>query len=196
MADLSALGTLAPSEPLDLDQYPDRTGGGGFPRKGTYTLRAPESFPTAAFGKTNAGNLSVQVDSTIVGPTNEGTLIRFQRVSAKAFKRSNKWASQVGDYLRACGISGAVPTDPQLIANLVEGTSNRTYQAKVDWRLFARGHGEGGTDLVIEGMENFPSDGNGGYVPFVKSKTAINPADGNPQMLRANLEVTDYIAAS
>ena len=195
MADISGLGTLAPSEPLDLDTYPDRTAGAGFPRKGVYTLRAPESFPSAAFGKTKAGNLSIQVDSTIVGPTHEGITIRFQRVSAKTFARNGKVASQVGDFLRACGLKGAVPADPQTVANMVEGTANRTYQARVDWRLFAKGHGEGGTDLVIEGMESFPSDGKGGYLPFVQSKTQLGP-DGNPQMLRANLEVTDYIAAA
>lgn len=191
MADISSLGTLAPSEPLDLDTYPDRQAGAGFPRKGTYTLRAPEAFPV---GKTKAGNLSVTVDSTIVGPTNEGVGIRFQRVSNTTFQRGGRTASQLGDYLRACGLRGSVPADPQTQANMVEGTANRTYQAKLDWRLFAKGHGEGGTDLVIKGMENFPSDGKGGFLPYTQSLTQKGD-DGQPQMLRANLEVTDYIPA-
>lgn len=194
MADISQLGSLLPSEALDLDTYADRSAGAGFPRKGTYTLRAPESFPAAAFGRTQAGNLSVQIDPTIVGPTHEGTQIRFQRVSAKTYQRSGKSVSQLGDYLRACGMRGAIPADAQAQADAAERTANLTYQARIDWRLYAKGHGEGGSVLEIKGMENFPSDGNGGFKPFVQSKTQVDDK-GEPQMLRANLEIVGFVPA-
>jgi hypothetical protein len=116
-------------------------------------------------------------------------------VSNTTFQRGGRTASQLGDYLRACGLRGSVPADPQTQANMVEGTANRTYQAKIDWRLYAKGHGPDGSVLEIKGMENFPSDGNGGFLPFVESFTQ-KAEDGSPQRLRANLEVTDYVPAN
>jgi hypothetical protein len=192
MADISALGQLAPSEPLDLDIYADTGKVRPFPRKGRYTLRAPEGFPAEAFGTTRAGSLSVQIDPTIVGPTNEGFTLRFTRVSGKTFERKGVKASQIGDYLRSCGVRGKLST-AQEQADAVEQTANLTYDAYLDWRVFGKGHGDGGQDYVLEGMENFPSDGNGGFLPYVPSKSQTDES-GDPVMLRANLIVTRFIA--
>ena len=194
MADISSLGTLAPSEPMDLETYQPREDRPKFqfPKAGRYTLRAPESF---SFGKSNAGALTVQIDPTIVGPTNEGFQIRFQRLSAKTWTgKDGKPVSQVGRYLRSTLGAVRVPADPQQVADLVETTANRLYDAYVDWRLFAKGEGEDGGDLVIEGMDNFPLDSNGERQNFVYSKTKKDD-NGNPVRLRANLEITGFVPA-
>lgn len=199
MADISALGTLTPSEPLDLDTYADVKASNSFrlPKAGRYTLRAPESFPSTAFGKTKAGNLSIQIDPTIVGPTNEGFLIRFARISHKSYLRRGEQVSQIGDYLRACGARGRVSADPQEAADQVEATANLTYEANLDWRLYGKGHGEGGSDLVIEGMSNFPKGADGEPTPYVQSRTQKDD-NGNPVVLRANIEIANggFIPAS
>lgn len=197
MADISALGNLAPAEPIDMDMYNLSTGvSKPFPRKGRYTLRAPESFTAEAFGRTNAGNLSVQIDPSIVGGPSDGYKLRFIRVSAKTYKRGNDTVSQLSDYLKACGQSGRLTGDPQEAADLVEQTANLTYDAFIDWRLFARGHRADGTDWVIDGMENFPKDPKTGeHVPYVQSEVQKGD-DGEPLILRANLQVKRFVAAA
>ena len=194
MANISQLGQLAPAEPLDMDKYELSSGKPrSFPKRGRYTFRAPEQFTEASFGKTAAKNLTAQIDPTIADGPHAGFQLRFIRISVKTFPRGSDTVSMVSDYLKACGQSGTLSGDPQEAADKIEQTANLTYDAYVDWRLFARGHGEGGTDLVIEGMENFPSDGNGGYLPYVPSKTQKDEA-GDPQMLRANLVIKRFIA--
>jgi hypothetical protein len=188
MADISALGNLNSAEPLDLDMYADvKVGGAGIPPAGRYTVRAPETFPATAFGRTNAGYLSAQVDPTIVGPTSEGYTIRFTKVSAKSFRRGDKFVSQLGDYLRATGETGAVDADPQAQADAVERTAGRIYEVIVDWRAYNKE-----TKFVLEGMKNFPTDGKGGHLPFTTDPVAKDE-NGEPQRLRANLVVTKYI---
>lgn len=189
MADISTLSGLAPVEQIDLDQYQDAKEGAPLPKKGRYTVKAPDAFPSTAFGTTKAGSLSVQVDPTIVGPSNDGYTIRFTKVSAKVFKRSGVPASQVGDYLRACGLRGRL-TNPQEIADAVEATANRTYEVDVDWRAYNKN-----TGYSVEGMERFPSDGNGGHLPWIEDPNEKDQ-EGNPVRLRANLVVTRYIAAA
>ena len=190
MADISELGQLKASEPLDLDTY--KLGGGGqpFPPRGRYTLQAPEQF---TFGKTNAGNLSAQIDPTIVGPEPyNGRTLRFTRVSAKTFESGpRKGASQLGDYLKATGRAGALSGDPQEAANAVEETANRTFEAELDWALFHKPSG-----LKIEGMQNFPSDGNGGRLPYIDSPTGEKNEDGSTKRVWANLYIRRFYPAS
>lgn len=156
MPDLSALGNLQPVEPIDLDMYPEARGGFELPKAGEYTVQAPDSFPTTAFGSTREGNLSVTIDPTIVGPTNDGFKLRFAKVSAKQFKRSGITVSQLGDYLRACGIRQRLTT-VQEQADAVEQTAGRTYPVYLNWRAYNKN-----TGFQVEGMENFPKvDGNG-----------------------------------
>lgn len=190
MADISTLGDLNSAEPLDLDMYADVKVGPTLPPAGRYTVRAPESFPATAFGRTKAGYLSAQVDPTIVGPSHEGFTIRFTKVSAKTFRRGDKVVSQIGDYLRATGITGEVEGEPQAQADAVEQTANRIYEVMVDWRAYNKN-----TQFVLEGMKNFPSDGKGGHLPWCTDPNATDEK-GEPQRLRANLVVTKFIPAS
>jgi hypothetical protein len=195
MADISRLGQLNTSAPLDLEIYADVKTGFQLPEAGRYTVRAPESFPDTAFGATKAGFLSAQIDPTIVGPTNEGFQIRFTKVSAKTYKRSGADVSQLGDYLRACGMRVQVTGDPQSLADAVERTANAVYQVDVDWRAYNKN-----TGFTVEGMKNFPprrdKDGNviGGYQSWVEDPTEKGE-DGKPLRLRANLQVDRYIPA-
>jgi hypothetical protein len=189
MVDISSLGNLNAAEPLDMEIYPDAAAPTPLPTAGRYTVRAPETFPSEAFGSTKAGFLSAQVDPTIVGPDHEGYTIRFTKVSAKPFKRRGVTVSQLGDYLRATGKKGLIPSDPQSQADAVAETTNSLYQIDLDWRVY-----EKTTGWQLEGMKNFPSDGNGGHVPLIPSPTEKNE-DGTPAMLRANAFVTRFVGA-
>ena len=192
MADISNL-SIAPSEPLDFDAYKSVGEGKTFPTKGRYTLRAPDSFPAEAFAPNKAGTaLTVQIDPTIVGPVGEGRTLKFTRVSAKTFQRGGVTVSQLGDYLKACGQTGKLSGDPQEQANAAEATAGQVYEADLDWRLYAKGANKDGSDLVIEGMEKFPKDDNGGYVPYVESPTQLNE-NGEPKRLWANLTISRFI---
>jgi hypothetical protein len=167
MADLSHLGGLQPVETLTSNEYPvNKEKEFRLAPKGVYTLQAPDQFPAAAFSRTKAGALQIQIDPTIVGPTNEGTVIKFQKISAKSFERNGKKASQVGDYLVSTGWSGSL-SDEQSIADAVESTAGRTYAAKLDWRGYNKR-----TQFAIQGMEKFPRNADGTYQPYI-----IDPAE-------------------
>lgn len=187
MADISALGQLEPATPLDLNQYKSATGF-QMPKAGRYTLRSRDSFDATAFSKTRAGQLQADVNPTIVGPSSEGMQIRYCNVSAKTFERGGQQVSYIGDYLKACGVSGEVPSEPQDIADLIETTASRTFEADLDWE--AR---HTATGFKVAGMRNFPSDGNGGFQSWVTHPTEKD-ADGSPLRLRANLVVKRYIS--
>jgi hypothetical protein len=199
--DISAIGNLNPVEPLDLDDslYKDATEGRPLPPEGEYTVRAPESFPSAAFAPNKKGYFSAQIDPTIVGPTNEGYTLRFTKVSAKTFKRGNVNVSQLGDYLRATGRRNQVAGDPQAQADAVEQTANAIYRVATQWRAYCNVCGN-----QIEGMSKFPSDGNGGYSPFTTCPNCKDPEDltfkeenreQRQRPIRANLSVNRYIPA-
>jgi len=203
MADISALGGLNPVEPLDLENYADTKDFVALPKKGRYTVQAPGEFPQAAFGRSNAGALTAQVDPTIMGPSNEGYRIRFTKPSAKTYKRGGVTVSQVGDYLRAFGIRTKLNNE-QEIADAVESTANRVYQVEVDWKAYRKR--TDGSALSLEGMENFPSDGDDGYLPYVDDTQdyvldeatgeRVTDAEGNAlhPRVRANLFVSRFVA--
>lgn len=185
-ADISALGNLQPIEPLDMDNYADNKEAGTFslPPKGVYTVRATAS-PTFDRSKTS-GALLATIDPVIVSPTNEGFIVRFTKVSAKEFKRGTAKVTQMTDYLRACGVRGKF-SDEQELADAVEATANTLYQIEGDWSAYNKD-----TKVETVGMERFPSDGNGGHLPWIEATDAM----GAPIRLRANFKVTRYIPAS
>lgn len=179
MADLSHLGGLNPVEALNLENYAEnKQSTFRLPAKGRYTLRAPETFPAAAFSRTKAGALQVQVDPTIVGPTNEGFTVRYVKISAKAFERNKQMVSQVGDYLRACGFKGIL-SDEQAIADAVEATAGAIYEAKLDWAAYNKR-----TGWKLEGMEKFPKNEDGTYQPWVIDPSEVGKTDDEGRQLR------------
>lgn len=198
-ADISALGTLQPVEPLDLEAYQDnKESNFQLPPKGRYTVQAPDNFTSEAFGRAaRSGALTARVDPTIVGPTNGGYTIRFTKVSAKQFKRNGVTVSQLGDYLRACGFKQRL-NDEQAQADAVEATANRVYEIEGDWRAYCKHDG-----WAIEGMERFPSDGSGGHQSWITHPTLKTNEAGEvdlngtePLRVLANFVVTRYVPAT
>lgn len=193
MADLTNLGELQAVDTLDLSPtgYTDtKESTFRLPVAGKYTLQAPPEFPAAAFGRTKKGDLSIEVSPTILAPTNEGFKTRFIKVSAKVFDRAGKKVSQLGDYLRACGVTGTLRTEADQ-ANAVESTANMVYEAILDWSAY-----NSKTQFKVQGMRNFPKLADGSYQTWVEDPTDKDPVTGKPVRLRANIIVDKYIAAS
>lgn len=200
MANISHLGNLNPIEQLDLDgTYPTaKESTFQLPAKGVYTMRAPDSFSDASFGSTKNGDLSVQIDPTIVGNVDgssvgEGLVVRFVKISNKSFARGNKTASQVGDYLAACGFKGTLKTLDDVVS-AVESTAGTTYQAKLDWRAYNKR-----TGFSLEGMERFPKKEDGTYSSIVIDPAEVGKTDesGRQLVVFANLTIPfgGFIAA-
>jgi len=189
MADLSALGGLQDVEAMDLNDgiYADvKENTFRLPAAGKYTLRTTENFPPASFGRTKAGALAVQIDPTIVGPTNENFTVRFVKVSAKQFERNGQRVSQLGDYLRAVGFRGTLK-DEQAQADAVESTAGAIFEALIDWRAYNKD-----TGFSLEGMTRFPKLEDGTYQSWVADPVAKDE-NGNPVKVRANLNVQKYL---
>lgn len=184
MADISGLQNLQAGEPLDWDQYADAREMTPPPPKGRYMVRATDKF---TFSATKLGYLQAQVDPVVVGPTNEGYVIRFARVSAKPFKRRGTTVSQAGDYLRATG-SQARPRTPEELAAAIELTAGAPLQVEIDWEAY---DAEG--PFVLKGMENFPLAENGQHMPWAPHPTKRDPVSGEPMMVRANVKIERFV---
>jgi hypothetical protein len=190
MADISALGNLQDITPVDLSLYKGQTESTfRLPKAGRYTVQAPESIGDEAFGASQAGALTARIDPTIVGPEHAGMEIRFVKVSAKQWERKGELVSQMTDYLKACGLNGTYTTAQEL-ADAVQSTAGLTYDVILDWRAFNRN-----TGATVEGMKNFPSDGQGGHLSYFEDQNDLDET-GKPRRVRANLVVTRFIAPS
>ena len=190
--DISSLGNLQPTTPIDLSVVPENPKKAfTFPRAGRYVVRAPENITAENFSSTKAGNLSARVDPTIVGPTNEGYDIRFTNLSAKVYTdpRTSTETSQVAQYLQAFGITDKLDGTPEQAANLIASTAGKTAEVWADWVAEHRASG-----FKLRGMRNFPADGQGGFQSFVEHPDAsVTDADGNRLRLRANLVVSRWL---
>lgn len=187
-ADIGHLGGLQNAEPIDFEIYKDAQEGSTVPKAGRYTVRAPESFPATSFGAAKSGFLSAAVDPTVVGPTSEGTVIRFTKVSAKPFQRGGVTVSQIGDYLRACGYKGKIGGSPQELADAVAATAGTLFEVELDWKVYNKN-----TGFSLEGMKNFPKTADG-YQSWIEDKDDVD-AEGNAKRLRANLVVRRFYPA-
>ena len=187
---------ITPTESVDIQStYPAKAAGRRFPNKGWYTLRTTDAFTPESFVPNKAGTaLTFQIDPVVVGPTNEGYQLKFSsgRISAKTFQRTDRktsktsTVSQLSDFLRAAGYTGVVPGDAQSQADIVEQHASKTFDALLDWRAY-----DPSTQKEITGMENFPSDGNGGYIPYLLSENQTDD-QGNPKKIWANLEIVRF----
>lgn len=183
MPDIAALGELKAIEPLDLENYQDNQKSKfALPRKDTYTLQAPSKF---VYGRTTNGDLSVDVSSTVLGPTNEGFQLRFQKISSKPFA-NQKSISQIGNYLRAFGIKQKFTTEQELI-DAIETTAGQNYLAVLD-----REANHYATGFKLRGEANFPKDANGEPQSWVEHPTEKDEK-GEPLRLRANAFVAKYV---
>lgn len=196
MADISHLTGLQNSGQLSDDTYADvDTTPRGLPVPGRYTLQAPERFSGEMFAVSRDGFLQARIDPTIVGGERDGYTLRYTRISSKVFDRNGVPASFFGDYLRACGQTADLTGDPQELADAVEETAGATFEADVDWELYARGHGPDGSDLSIRGMRKFPQNPDGSYASVIESETETDPRTNRPKLLFANLRVRRFIPA-
>lgn len=187
MADISSLTGLQAGDPLDWEGYPESKEGVPLPPKGRYTVRAKERFDAGDFGVSAKGSLSASVDPTIVGPTAAGHQLKYTRVYATPFKRQGKTVSQMGDYLVACGVTG-VANNPQAMADAIERTAGAIYQIDGDWEAYCKD-----CKFELKGEENFPSDGNGGHIPWTRCP---NCSKGEElKNIRANFKVDRYVSA-
>jgi hypothetical protein len=186
MADISSLTNLQAGDPIDWEGYADAKEAAPPPRKGRYVVRAPEKF---AFGSTQQGYLSAQIDPIIVGPSSEGYEIRYVKVSAKPFKRGAATVSQLGDYLRAAQ-STARPRSPQEQADAVEATANRTYQIDGDWEGYCKQ-----CKYTAKGEAAFPKGADGQPQPWLPCPNECKDDAGSPVQLRARFRVERFVAA-
>lgn len=156
IADISQLSLQAPDS-IEWDQYQSS---GEFmppPPKGKYMGQAPTAF---AFGGTAKGQLSVTIDPIVIqGPTSQGYKVRFTRASVTRWP--NKMGSMLGDYLRSNGVVAQPQTNEEYVS-LVEATSNRVFPFLLDWEAYDKETGE-----TTKGYDSFPSDGNGGRIPYI-----------------------------
>lgn len=190
---ISELGNLKVSEPVDLSELAPK--GPAFPRKGRYTLRVPEDLdPTFTFGSTQAGYLSATIDPTVTGPSNGGYTVRFVRMSAKTYREKvgedgSRTTSQIANFLAACGDKRTLTGDPEETVAAILEQSGKEFHAQLDWRAYNKRTGE-----AVEGMENFPSDGQGGYLPWVLDNEDLDEK-GKPKRIRANIFVRRFYPA-
>lgn len=191
MADISTLSGLLPVEQLDLQDYAVNTPKPKFqfPKRGVYTLQAPSSFPSEAFGVSKKGALSVQIDPTIVGGEFDGHQLKYVRIYGTTFRRDDKVVSQIGDYLKACGVDGVFKTAQEL-ADAVEATAGLTYQAELDWRAY----GANGA-VNVEGMQNFPKNEDGTFQNWIAHPTETEERNGEiiPKRVWANLYIRNFV---
>lgn len=192
MVNISELGTFEPVDTLSRDTYKTQSASTfQLPKAGRYTLRAPETFSATSFGKTQAGKLSITLDPTIVGPTNEGFKPRFIKASAKVYQRDGSNVSQVGDYLISVGYTGDIPGDAQEVANLVEQYAGQDYEAILEWEASHRASG-----FKVKGMRNFPVMENGQPQSWVNHPTETTLNDKGekvPLRLRANIVIDKFL---
>ncbi len=182
--ELSELSGLAPVEPLDLDIYRDPGEARPIPPAGRYTLRTADSI---SFDRTDDGYLVAQIDPVIVGGPYDGYVVRFTRISTKPFQRGGMSASRVGDYLRAVGRRGKLPSDQLAIGQVIASTAGETFTADLDWEAYERASG-----FRLTGMSNFPPDGSGKYRPYVNSPTEFDE-HGEPKRVWANVRIQRFV---
>lgn len=215
--DISALGNLTPSQPLDLSNYPtsklpDRPAKAPFSLlpTGEYVLRAPDAFSGEAFSKTQKGTLAVAFDAPVVAATTPGvtipdnTVVRFIRASATTFPRevggTVQLASFMADLVKSAGITGTFPAvddngSAQAQADMVASIAGRTFKAKLDWEARDRKFGSG---INVKGMYKFPKREDGTFQPYFEldgkdGRIEVKNERGYPERVWANLTVTSFI---
>ena len=208
--DISALGQVSPSQPLDLSDYPTsalpQSSTDSKPKftvapAGEYVMRAPEQF---VFSKAqSSGNLMARIDSTVVGPTNEGAQVKFARVSTTVFDREvdgvTKKASLAADFVRSVQVAnGETPVEfpgvgedgnAQAQAEAIASCAGKTYRARLNWEAEDRKYDTG---MKVRGMTKFPKLEDGTYQPYIELAGKLD-GKGRPARIWANLYIQNFI---
>jgi hypothetical protein len=158
-------------------------------------MRVPETLdPAFTFGSTQAGYLSATIDPTIVGPSNEGYTVRYVKLSAKTYNEKfgedgTRVTSQIANFLASTGDKRTLSGDPTQATAAILEAAGKECTALLDWRAYNKRTGE-----ATEGMEKFPSDGQGGYLPWIVDEEDLDEK-GRPKRIRANIFVKRFYAA-
>ena len=161
--DIVQLGSLAEPDPIGWDEYEGDAGAGTFslpPEGVVYTGSVPQEV---GIGKTQANILKLVVAPVIIsGPTHEGFEIRYGgEFSATKYKKRK--GTPAGDFVRSAGV---IQHDLKTNADYVDAaaqTQGGQFQFTIQWRGRCKS-----CSWKVEGMRNFPSDGNGGYQSWQK----------------------------
>ena len=191
--DISALGNLAPVQPLDLSVIPEQPARKefSFPKAGVYEVRAPESFPSEAFTPTQNGSWGARVDPVVVGPTNEGFEVRYQRIYPTVYTdpRTGLETSSVAQYLQAFGITEKLDGTAQQAIDLIASTAGKTAKAYLQWEIRHAASG-----FKLRGMKQFPKGINGEPQPWAEHPDeTLKGEDGQRLRLRANVFISRWI---
>lgn len=201
--DISTLGQLTPSQPLDLTKYAAPTAKTEKPKfvmppAGVYELQLPV-FTTEHFSKSQAGALKVRFDATIASGPFAGSTVRFITLSAKTYERDGVEQSMLGNLVAAAG-GDTFPGvgedgDPTPQVRAVEAIGGRTVKAYLNWEANDRKFGSG---IEVKGMNKFPQattkEGTpiaGQYQPYFELADQLNER-GYPQRVWANLYVSNF----
>jgi hypothetical protein len=150
MADVAQVD-LQPFVPPDYDNYDDGAPTSSYapPPEGKYVGKVP-LITDEAFGATNENYLKVTIDPIeLIGSDYK---VRFTSLSAKKYK--NREASQITDFLRACGIA-ARPKSNEELKQAIKMASGRTFSFVLQWEAFNKN-----TQTRTQGYDNFPTDPN------------------------------------
>ena len=86
------------------------------------------------------------------------------------------------------GFQGSLSSD-QDIADAIESTAGKTFEAELDWR--AENYRTG---FKLVGMSKFPKGADGSYQQWVDDPTETG-ADGKPLRLLANVFIRNFLPA-
>lgn len=204
--DISALGKLTPSQPLDFSTYPQTPAKSTGPKftlapAAEYDLRIVTPLVVGETLKASkTGNLNFKFDAEIIGGPHAGQKVRFQNASASVWERDGVQQSMLGNLVMALG--GAefpgvgADGDPTPQVNALQAVINNPFRAYVTW--FAEDR-KFGTGLKVKGMKNFPTvtDETGATVhqSFIPIDGQKNEK-GQDARLYANLEIGNYVPAT
>lgn len=202
--DISALGQLTPSQPLDFTKYPTQATKSNsdkpkfvMPPAGEYTLQIPATLTTDNFKTSKSGSLMFKFDATITTGPHAGSLVRFISLSAKNYERDGVEQSMLGNLVAAAG--GAefpgvgADGDPGPQVRAVEAVAGRVFTAYLNWEAEDR---KFGTGLKVKGMKNFPTitlaDGSTVHQSFIPVDGQTD-AQGRDARVWANLYISNFV---
>lgn len=196
--DISALGNLTPSQPLDFSKYPApkaKTSGFTLAPAAEYNLRLITPVTNETLTKSQEGHLKFRFDAEIADGPYAGQKVRFQTASASVWTRDGVEQSFLGNLVMAAG-GDSFPGigedgDPTPQVRAVEAIQGKVFRAYVTWLAKDRKYGSG---TEIKGMKNFPIGEGGQPQSWFPVAGAVDDK-GRPARVYANLEISNYVPA-
>lgn len=156
-------------DPIDFGTGYQDGGKPQLPAEGRYFGQAPQ-ITDASFSSTQEGYLKVTLDpiTLVNNPASNGYQVRFTNLSAK--KYSNREASQVGDFLRACGLP-VQPKSNDELKQALKMASGKVFQFGLQWEVYNKATKESwkGTE-TLEALDGWNKTGKFLPDPFDETK--------------------------